>query len=185
MSKQMVSGSIAAVWLACGLAVAAQGTEAKSASSAGAQEPAAATITVAGCVQSESAVLKRNAAAGDAGMSDEFVIVQAKLNPPPSTDQPKTDAAQPADAPVGTSGSPSNFGKVYRVTGDKEAELKAFAGQKVEITGAFKKAEDAAAELGAVGTSGRVVTGDLTTANTPEITISAVKPVPGSCSAAK
>jgi hypothetical protein len=174
MSKQMVSGSIAAAWLACGLAVAAQGTEMRPSSSAGNQAAAASTITVAGCVQNETAVLKRNPAAGDVGMTDEFVLVQATLNPRPPTDQQ-------ADAPpVGTSGTPSNFGKVYRVTGDKETELKAYAGQRVEITGTFKKAEDAAVELGAVGTSGRVVTGDLTTANTPEITVTAIRPVPGS-----
>jgi hypothetical protein len=178
MNKQMVSGSVAAAWLACGLAVAAQGTDARPSSSAGNQATAASAITVAGCVQSESAVLKRNPAAGDVGMTDEFVLVEAALNPRPATDQP-------AEAPpVGTSGSPGNFGKVYRVTGDKETELKAYAGQRVEITGAFKKADDAAVELGAVGTSGRVVTGDLTPANTPEITITAIRPVPGSCAPA-
>jgi hypothetical protein len=176
MNKQMVSGSIAAAWLACGLAVAAQGTDMRPSSSAGNQAAAASAITVAGCVQNETAVLKRNPAAGDAGMSDEFVLVQATLNPRPATDQPPADAP-----PVGTSGAPGNFGKVYRVTGDKETDLKAYAGQRVEITGAFKKAEDAAAELGAVGTSGRVVTGDLTPANTPEITITAIRPLPGSC----
>lgn len=175
MSKQMVSGSIAAAWLACGLAVAAQGTDMRPSSSAANQAAAASAITVAGCVQSETAVLKRNPAAGEAGMGDEFVLVQATLNPRPATNQ--TADAPPAE----TSGAPGNFGKVYRVTGDKEAELKAYAGQRVEITGAFKKAEDAAAELGAVGTSGRVVTGELTTANTPEITITAIRPVPGSC----
>ena len=179
MNKQMVSGSIAAAWLACGLAVAAQGTDARPSSSAGNQATAASTITVAGCVQNETAVLKRTPAAGDVGMSDEFVLVQATLNPRPATDQPP--AGTP---PVGTSGIPSNFGKVYRVTGDKETELKAYAGQRVEITGSFKKAEDAAVELAAVGTSGRVVTGDLTPANTPEITITAIRPVPGSCAPA-
>jgi hypothetical protein len=176
MNKQMVSGSIAAAWLACGLAVAAQGTDARPTSSAGNQAAAASTITVAGCVQNETAVLKRAPAAGDVGMSDEFVLVQSTLNPRPDTDQPP--AGTP---PVGTSGTLSNFGKVYRATGDKETELKAYAGQRVEITGAFKKAEDAAAELAAVGPSGRVVTGDLTPANTPEITITAIRPVPGAC----
>jgi hypothetical protein len=174
MSKQMVSGSIAAAWLACGLAVAAQGTEMRPSSSAGNQAATASAITVAGCVQNETAVLKRSAVAGDAGMSDEFVLIQAQLNPKPKP---------AADAPAGTSGPPGSFGKVYRMTGDKEKELKALAGQRVEITGTFKREADAKAEL-AAGAGGRLVTGALTTDNTPEITITAIKPVAGSCGGA-
>jgi hypothetical protein len=170
MSKNMMSASIAAAWLACGLAVAAQGADMKPAASAGRQAAPSSAVTIAGCVQKESAVLKRSAAAGDMGMGDEFVLVQAALNPPSTP----TDETPTASGP---------FGKVYRATGDKEAELKAYVGQRVEITGAFKNDDDAKAEL-AVGTSGKPVTGELTTANTPEITIAAIKPVPGSCAPA-
>ena len=132
-----------------------------------------ASIVVAGCVQKETTVLKRDPAkgeVGDAGMGDEFVLTNSLLNPTP--DAPPT---------VGTSGSVGNFGKVYRVTGDKEAELKVSVGQRVEITGTFKNDADAKAELGAVGTAGRANPGGLTTANTPEITISSVKVLPGAC----
>ena len=62
MSKNMVSASIAAAWLACGLAVAAQGQDMKPASSAGSQAAPPSAVTVAGCVQKESTVLKRSAA---------------------------------------------------------------------------------------------------------------------------
>jgi hypothetical protein len=130
-------------------------------------------ITITGCVQKETTVLKRDPAkgeVGDVGMGDEFVLTNSQLNPAPD--------APPA---AGTSGSVGNFGKVYRVTGDKEAALKASVGQRVEITGTFKQDADAKAELGAVGTSGRAIAGELTTANTPEITISAVKVLPGAC----
>ena len=175
MNKQMVSGSIAAAWLACGLAVAAQGTEMRPSSTAGNQAAAASTIAVAGCVQSESAVLKRNAAAGEAGMGDEFVLVQATLNPRPATNQ--TAEAPPAE----TSGSPGNFGKVYRVTGDKEAELKSYIGQRVEISGTFKDKEPVTDAMSSVGTSGKT---ELTPANTREITIDAIKPLTGSCTPA-
>ena len=130
-------------------------------------------IVVAGCVQKETTVLKRDPAQGEvgaAGMGDEFVLTNSQLNPTPDV--------PPA---AGASGSVGNFGKVYRVTGEKEAELKASVGQRVEITGTFKQEADAKAELGAIGTSGRAIPGELTTANTPEITISAIKVVPGAC----
>src|SRR5258708_6322734 len=75
------------------------------------------SITVAGCVQKEPSVLKRNPAAGqisEIGLTDEFVLTHAQLNPKPM-DEPNPEA-QP---PVGTSGSLGNVGKVYRVTGGK------------------------------------------------------------------
>ena len=140
------------------------------------------TITVAGCVQKESTVLKRNPIAGSIGMDDEFVLTNAaKGSAPGANDAPKPDVSEPP-APVGTSGSAGNFGTVYRLTGDKEGELKGYVGQRVEITGSFKHEDKAADALSAAGTSGR--TGELTPANTPELTIEAIKPVSGSCSPA-
>ena len=175
--KKVLTGSIAAAWLACGLTAGAQAPPAQDGPAdreAPAQAAPASAITVAGCVLAEKTVLKRTAAAGDVGMGDEFVVTHVKLNPP-------AQAAEPApDAPVGTSGSA--FGKVYRVTGDKETELKAFVGQRVEITGAFKNETDAKAELASIGKGDKP--GELTPANTPEITITAIKPVSGSCPAA-
>lgn len=140
------------------------------------------TVTIAGCVQKESAVLKRNPVAGNIGMDDEFVLTHAaKGSAPGANDAPKPDVSEPP-APVGTSGMAGNFGTVYRLTGDKEHELKGYVGQRVEITGSFKHEDKAADALSAAGTSGR--TGELTPANTPEITIDAIKPVSGSCAPA-
>jgi hypothetical protein len=142
------------------------------------------SITVSGCVLKESSVLKRGAigsATMGAGMGDEFVLTQAKLSDSKTaTEKPEAGAApaQPNE-PAGTSGS-ANFGKVYRLTGEKENDLKNYVGQRVEIVGMFKHEEDAKAEAGAVGTSGRPA-GELTTANTPEITITSVTPSTGSC----
>jgi hypothetical protein len=170
MSVKVLSGSVAAAWLACGLAVGAQAPAYPKADQK--SEPATATVTVAGCIQSEKSVLKRPAAAGDVGMGDEFVLTRATLKggDTPSAGQPPADT-QPPSSTVGTSGS-AGPGKVYRLTGDKEKDLKAFAGQRVEITGAFKNPEDAT----------RAVTGEPTPENTPEFTIEAIKPVQGSCS---
>lgn len=134
-------------------------------------------VTVAGCVQKESNVLKRNPVAGNVGMDDEFVLTNAALG---ASEAPKPDAAPPAAA-IGTSGSPGNFGKVYRVTGDKEAELKSYVGQRVEISGTFKDKEPVADAMSSVGTSGKT---ELTPANTREITIDAIKPLTGTCTPA-
>jgi len=172
--KKVLTGSIAAAWLACGLTAGAQTPPAQSTSTPPAA--GAAPITVAGCVQPEKSVLKRTAAVGDVGMGDEFVVTNVQLNPPAQPTEPV------ADAPVGTSGAPGTFGKVYRVTGDKESELKPYVGQRVEITGAFKNETDAKAEIASMGKGDKA--GELTPANTPEITITAIKPVSGACSAA-
>lgn len=140
------------------------------------------TVTIAGCVQKETAVLQRNPVAGKIGMDDEFVLTHAaKGSAPGANDVPKPDVSEPP-APVGTSGMAGNFGTVYRLTGDKESELKGYVGQRVEITGSFKHADKAADALSAAGTSGR--TGEMTPANTPELTIEAIKPVSGSCAPA-
>jgi hypothetical protein len=138
-------------------------------------------ITVAGCVQKESNVLKRNPVAANVGMDDEFVLTNAAIGETPgSSEAPKPDVQPPAAA-VGTSGSPGNFGKVYRVTGDKEAELKSYVGQRVEISGTFKDKEPVTDAMSSVGTSGKT---ELTPANTREITIDAIKPLTGTCTPA-
>jgi hypothetical protein len=143
------------------------------------------SITVSGCVLKESSVLKPGAlgtATMGAGMGDEFVLTQAKLNESTTaTEKPEAGAATtPPNEPVGTSGTENDFGKVYRLTGDKEGDLKNYVGQRVEIMGMFKHDEDAKAEAGAVGTGGHA--GELTAANTPEITITSITPSTGSCS---
>jgi hypothetical protein len=146
----------------------------------GAQPAGGLVVTVIGCVQPETSVIKGNPMTSATGMGDEFVLTNSKLSKGTSAmDEPTTPTEPTTAPPVGTSGSPSNFGRVYRVTGDKENDLKQYVGQRVQISGAFKKDEDAKNELSAVGTSGR--SGDLTRENTPEITIIAVKPTAGSC----
>ena len=143
-------------------------------------------VMIAGCVQKETDVLKRSPAATNAGMGDEFVLTNAALNPASSaTDRPPTDVTNPPTTPTepaATSGSSGNLGRVYRVTGDKEADLKGFVGQRVEITGTFKDKDAVKDQVSSVGTSGR--TGDLTPANTPEVIVTAVKPVAGTCAPA-
>ena len=184
MTSRAVYGFITAACLSGAVAVSAQSQAAPPSPAAGAQAADSPVVTVIGCVQKETSVLKGNAAtAAEPGMGDEFVLTNSKLSTgAPATDQSPAPAEPPAGA-VGTSGSASNFGKVYRVTGDKESDLKALVGQRVEISGAFKNEADAKTEL-SVGTSGRTA-GEPTKQNTPEITIAAVKPSTGSCGSAK
>jgi hypothetical protein len=166
----------AAVVLAAGVTLAGQAPQAPDKKD---QKDAAATVTVAGCVQKETDVLKRTPQTGNIGVSDEFVITHATLNPGASSaDKPMADAPPPSAA-VSTPGG-TDFGKVYRVTGDKEKDLKAYVGQRVEITGTFKHDTDVKSELGSIGTSGRPR--ELTPANTPEITIASIRVLEGSCS---
>jgi hypothetical protein len=171
MSMKRMSSSLAVAVVICGMTAAAQTPQQPTTTTGDQKNAAAAPITVAGCVQQESAVLKRNPIAGSVGMGDEFVLTFASLNPASATTEPA-----PAE-PVGTSGAPGNFGTVYRVTGDKEKELKSYVGQRVEITGTFKDKEKMTDEASSVGAGNR----ELTPANTREITIESIKPVSGTC----
>src|SRR5689334_4737025 len=110
MSIRRVSILAAAAFAVGGAAAIAQ-SPAQSSPQAPTESPG---LTVVGCVQKESAVLKRTPIAGNMGMDDEFVITFAKPAPAPGA-EPKPDAAPPE--PTGTSGSASNFGTVYRLTG--------------------------------------------------------------------
>ena len=176
MNIRRISTSLLGVLAISGAVAAAQTPQAPPASQ---QKPAADTpaITVAGCVQKESAVLKRNPATGDIGMDDEFVLTFAALNP--ATGATAKPDVQTSQNPGGTPSMAGNFGRVYRTTGDKEKELKSYVGQRVQITGTFKNKDDAADAMSSVGTTGR--TGDLTPANTPEFTIATIAPASGSC----
>jgi hypothetical protein len=183
MRKTFLSASLAAV-VACAVVVGAQTPQPSQTQSPQPNQ----SITVAGCVQKEADVLKRAPMAANVGMSDEFVLTRATLKPAasaPKTSEPQTKPTTPPE-PTGTSGSAGDVGKVYRVTGDKEKDLQTYAGQRVEIVGKFKHEEDARREL-AVGTSGKppATAGELTAANTPEITIESIRVVSATCGAGK
>jgi len=178
MSRRLLPALTTAMLVSGGIVLAAQ-------QAADTQKTDAGAITVSGCIQSENSVLKKNPISANVGMSDEFVITNATLKKDQAAAEPKSEAEPPASAAVGTSGLASNFGKVYRLTGTQEQDLKSFVGQRVEIAGTFKNDTDAKAELGAVGTSGRAVPGEPTVENSPEITITSIKPTTGTCSPIK
>jgi hypothetical protein len=133
-------------------------------------------VTVSGCVQKETDVLKRPAAATNVGMGDEFVLTHVAIRTAASPSEKEPSPAEP----TGTSGA---LGKVYRVMGDQEESLKEHLGHRVEIVGTFKHETDARRELGAIGTSGKppATPAEPTAANTPEITINSIKMISQSC----
>jgi len=154
-------------------AIALAQAQAPSQSPAG-TPPQAPSVSFAGCVQKESSVLQRTPIAGSVGMDDEFVLTFAKPAPAPGA-EPKPDVTPES---TGTSGSAGNFGTVYRLTGDREKELKSYVGQRVEISGTIKEKEKATDAMSSIGTSGKT---DITPSNTAEITIDAIRPVSGAC----
>jgi hypothetical protein len=136
------------------------------------------SLTVSGCVQKQSLVLKGAPVAANAGMDDEFVLTNAKPGAAPVAGEPAP--AEPKPEATGTSGSAGNFGIVYRLSGDKEKELKSYVGQRVEISGAVKEKEKATDAMSSAGTGAR----ELTPANTAEITVDSIKPLSGACTPA-
>ena len=111
-----------------------------------AQKAADESVTFVGCLQSESDYrlannLGKGGAAGTgAGAGDEFVLINAAKIP---------------SGPTGTAGTPPPAGtEAYELTGDKEADVKAFIGKRVEITGKLK-----AAEMGPAGPTGGATAG--------------------------
>lgn len=181
MRQKILSGVGVVIMMSGAMAVVtAQQPPSTTAATSQKSEPAE-VITVTGCVQPETAVLKRSPVAGGIGMGDEYVVTNATLSAGPGTDMPKPDA-QTAPAETAVTTSPAGFGRVYRFTGEQEKSLKSAVGQRVEITGRFKDKEKLKDELGAIGTSGR--TGEPTTDNTPEIVIDSFKPTAGTCAPA-
>jgi hypothetical protein len=182
MSMMRWSTSVAAAVMVCAVTAVAQTPS----SPATDQKGVSPAITVTGCVQKESAVLKRNPAAGSIGMGDEFVLTNSAITPAPgSNEAPKPDVQAPPPEPTGTSGSANNFGIVYRLTGDKESELKSYVGQRVLIAGTLKAKEKATDELSSIGTSGKAAEGASTPDNTRELIIDSITPAAGTCAPVK
>ena len=180
MSMKRWSASTAAAIMVCSLPITAQ----TPASSAIDQKDTSPAITITGCVQNESAVLKRNPIAAGIGMSDEFVLTNATVTPAPgSNESPKPDVQAPP-SPIGTSGSATGFGQVYRATGDKENDLKPYVGQRVSIVGRVKAKEGATDKMSSIGTSGKAAEGAWTPDNTPELVIDSIAPATGTCAPA-
>jgi hypothetical protein len=159
--KRVFVGSALAMAVTLGMVASAQSTgqpptqQPPATAQSAAQQPTQTApeqqVTIVGCVQREEDYRKANnlgkggAVGTGAGAGDEFVLVNASIS----------GANAPA-APTGTAGTPGGTaeGSAFELSGDKEEEVKAFVGKRVEITGKMK-----AAEKGATGTTGGATAG--------------------------
>ena len=187
--KRLFVGATLATSVTLGMVASAQSTQppAQSQPPATAQaqpmKAAAESVTLIGCVQSESDYRRANnlgkggAVGTGVGAGDEFVLINAA----------KLDPAAPAGA-TGTSGTtPAAGTEAYELSGDKEDDVKAFLGKRVEITGKLKAAEMSPAGPTGGATAGAPPAGvDAASKDLKlrEIDVISVKEATGTCPAA-
>ena len=129
------------------------------------------TVTLTGCIQREADYRRSigaggNGAAGTgAGLTDEFVLIEALAPTTGSTTSPTA---------TGTSGT---IGTTYALTGSHEGDAGALIGKRVEIIGTVKPASAAAGARGASDAANREV-------KLRELEVSTVRETPGSCATA-
>ena len=189
--KRWIVGSTFAMAVTLGMVASAQST-----GQATPQSPPPATaqadqkapeqsVTLVGCVQREEDYRKANnlgkggAVGTGAGAGDEFVLINAA----------KMTAGQPgATGTSGTAAEPPAGTEAYELTGDKEDELKAHVGKRVEITGTLKAAAVAGGAPTGGATAGAPPSGvdamskDL---RLREFDVLSFKEAPGTCPVAK
>ena len=189
--KRVFVGATLAATVTLGMVASAQSTgqpPAQSAPPATAQAPAqqpteapAQQVTIVGCVQREEDYRKahnlgKGGMGSGVGQGDEFVLVGASI----------AGAAAPATSgATGTSGGTAE-GTAFELTGDKEDELKALVGKRVEIMGKMKAAEKGPAGATGGATAGAPPTGvDVLSADLRlrEVDIASVKETTGTCPA--
>ena len=159
--KRVFVGAALAASVSLGMVASAQSTgqpPVQSAPPATAQAPAQQPtekapeqqVTIVGCLQPEADYRKaHNLGKGGAvgtgiGAGDEFVLVNASIQ----------EAGAPATpGTTGTSGATAE-GTAFELSGEKEDDLKAFVGKRVEIMGKLK-----AAEKGPMGATGGATAG--------------------------
>lgn len=151
---------------------------------------AAQQLTVVGCVQSEADYRRdHNLGKGGAlgtgvGVRNEFVLINASSIPaqgtagttgvPPTETTPPTATATPAGTDA------------YELTGEKESQVSAFVGKRVEIVGKMKAAEKGPAGTTGGATAGRPPTGIDTVSpdlRLREIEVISVRETTGTCPA--
>ena len=141
------------------------------------------TVTISGCVQSESDYRRAHnlgKATAGTGAGNEFVLVDA------STSTASSGAATGATS-TGTTGTAGAMSKMaYELTGSNEGDVEKFVGKRVEITGKLK-----AAETGASGATGGPTAGappkgvDVASEDLKlrELEVTSVREATGSCPA--
>jgi hypothetical protein len=92
-------------------------------------------VTLVGCLQRESDYRRQHDRGQGGflgtggGMGDEFILINAMRIDAPGTPVPNVDCAV------------ETTGEAYELTGEREDDLKGYAGQRIEVSGFIKKAE--------------------------------------------
>lgn len=129
------------------------------------------TVTLTGCIQREADYRRsigagRGGAAGTgAGLTDDFVLIEAVTPTTGSTTSPTA---------TGTSGT---TGTTYALTGSHEGDAGALVGKRVEIIGTVKPPTTASATPAATTSASQEP-------RLRELEVSTVRETPGSCSTA-
>ena len=150
-------------------------------------------VTILGCVANESDYKDgqtRSPAAGARESSgDEFVLVNAVMAPVATASASSSLGGSSTPSATGTSGSSADgaaaavpetparrgeSGAAFSLTGDRESELSAHVGQRVEIVGTMDRDTLRRAESSDAAASGPA-------AAIPRVTILSFKPATGSC----
>ncbi len=139
-------------------------------------------LTITGCVQREVDVLRTSP--GNLGLADEFVLIRssAKAASAAPATPGREGAARGVEDAAATSGP---YGRVYRLSGDQEKQLKDHVGQQVEITASFdsdtdariEAQRDAAAPKTASTPDRRPEAKDV-----PKMSVQSIRPLGGACS---
>ncbi len=151
---------------------------------------AAQQVTVAGCVQREADYrrehnLGKGGAVGTGvGAGNEFVLIAASAIPARGT--AGTTGVPPAE-PAPATAAPTPAGTdAYELTGEKESQVSAYIGKRVEIVGKMKAAEAGPAGTTGGATAGRPPTGVDTVSpdlRLREIEVMSVRETTGTCPA--
>jgi hypothetical protein len=109
-------------------------------------------MKVVGCLMKESDYRKAHklgqGALGGIGLGDEFVLVNATIEPMTSSSASSGSSDSPSSAPASSKRASTSRctetgqGTAYRMTGQLEEHLKSFVGHRMEITGTFDHARD-------------------------------------------
>jgi hypothetical protein len=188
MKARVLSGSLTAATLAWAVTLSAQSTSQTSQTTTArtGQHESEHAIAITGCVQKETDVLRGSPATGNVGMGDEYVLTRSTLKSGTTASATERSSATGTGGRTGqeATGTSGDSGKVYRVTGDKEGDLKNYVGQQVEIAGRFKHDEDARQDAQRPATSStQTATGERPDAESvPEITIQTIRPLSIACS---
>jgi hypothetical protein len=103
------------------------------------------TVTLVGCVQREVDVLRTSP--GNLGLANEFILVRTSVKPDSATGKAAAAATGTAGRATEDAAAASGpYGRIYRLSGDQEAQLKDHVAEQVEIAASFETDKDAQLE---------------------------------------